>query len=84
VRTAAAILRTRSGSAIVSIPVIVPSATVKLITANGRPRTVMTTPGAWLVSTNYLFNMNNLGLGIGSDGLCEINRGPQPASSSSS
>jgi alkylhydroperoxidase family enzyme len=32
----------------------------------------------WLVSTNHLFNMNNLGLGIGSDGLCEINRGPTP------
>ena len=28
----------------------------------------------WLVSTNHLFNINNLGLGIGSDGLCEINR----------
>jgi hypothetical protein len=35
----------------------------------------------WLVSTNHLFNINNLGLGIGSDGLCEINRSPQPASS---
>jgi alkylhydroperoxidase family enzyme len=27
---------------------------------------------AWVVSTNHLFNINNLGLGIGSDGLCEI------------
>jgi len=26
----------------------------------------------WLVSSNHLFNINNLGLGIGSDGLCEI------------
>ena len=26
----------------------------------------------WLVSTNHLFNINNLGLGIGSDGLCEL------------
>lgn len=35
----------------------------------------------WLVATNHLFNIHNLGLGIGSDGLCEINRRPQPASS---
>jgi alkylhydroperoxidase family enzyme len=34
----------------------------------------------WLVSSNHLFNINNLGLGIGSDGLCEINRRPQRAS----
>jgi alkylhydroperoxidase family enzyme len=33
----------------------------------------------WLVSTNHLFNINNLGLGIGSDQLCEVNRRPQPA-----
>ena len=26
----------------------------------------------WLVSTSHLFNINNLGLGIGSDGLCSI------------
>lgn len=26
----------------------------------------------WLVSSNHLFNMNNLGLGIGSDGFCEL------------
>jgi alkylhydroperoxidase family enzyme len=36
----------------------------------------------WLVSTNHLFNINNLGLGIGSDGLCEINRRPEHASPS--
>jgi alkylhydroperoxidase family enzyme len=35
----------------------------------------------WVVATNHLFNINNLGLGIGSDGLCEINRRPQPAAS---
>lgn len=35
----------------------------------------------WIVSTNHLFNINNLGLGIGSDRLCEINRRPQAASS---
>lgn len=35
----------------------------------------------WIVSTNHLFNLNNLGLGVGSDGLCEIiDRKPQPAS----
>jgi alkylhydroperoxidase family enzyme len=34
----------------------------------------------WLVSSNYLFNINNIGLGITSDGLCELNRGRQPAS----
>jgi alkylhydroperoxidase family enzyme len=33
----------------------------------------------WIVATNHLFNINNLGLGIGSDGLCEINRAPRPA-----
>src|SRR5262245_48204074 len=45
VSTAAAIVRTRAGSAITSISVIWPSVTMKLITANGRPRTVTTTPG---------------------------------------
>jgi alkylhydroperoxidase family enzyme len=35
----------------------------------------------WLVSSNHLFNINNIGLGIGSDGLCEISRRHQPASS---
>src|SRR6266511_3031468 len=44
VRTAAAILRTRSGSA------ILPSATVKPTTVMGRPRTVATTPAAPLTS----------------------------------
>jgi alkylhydroperoxidase family enzyme len=34
----------------------------------------------WLVSSNHLFNINNIGLGITSDGLCELNRRPQPAS----
>lgn len=34
----------------------------------------------WIVSTNHLFNINNLGLGIGSDGLCETNRRPEHAS----
>jgi hypothetical protein len=47
----AAILRTRSGSTIALISAILPSATAKLITANGRPRTVTTTPGAALTST---------------------------------
>jgi alkylhydroperoxidase family enzyme len=28
----------------------------------------------WLVSSNHLFNINNLGLGIGSVGFCELNR----------
>jgi alkylhydroperoxidase family enzyme len=28
----------------------------------------------WVVSTNHLFNINNLGLGIGSDGFCELAR----------
>jgi alkylhydroperoxidase family enzyme len=27
---------------------------------------------AWIVSTNHLMNINNVGLGIGSDGLCEL------------
>ena len=26
----------------------------------------------WVVSSNFLLNINNLGLGIGSDGLCEL------------
>ncbi|MBS1884082.1 MAG: carboxymuconolactone decarboxylase family protein [Actinobacteria bacterium] len=29
---------------------------------------------AWLVSSEHLYNLNNLGLGIGSDGLCEVTR----------
>lgn len=35
----------------------------------------------WVVATNHLMNINNLGLGIGSDGLCEINRGAGSATS---
>lgn len=35
----------------------------------------------WLVSSNHLFNLNNHGLGIGSDGLCEINSKARPAPS---
>jgi alkylhydroperoxidase family enzyme len=30
----------------------------------------------WLVSTNHLFNINNLGLGISSDGLCDVAASP--------
>jgi alkylhydroperoxidase family enzyme len=30
----------------------------------------------WLVSSNHLFNINNLGLGIGSDGFCELKPSP--------
>jgi alkylhydroperoxidase family enzyme len=33
----------------------------------------------WVVSTENLSNINNLGLGIGSDGLCEISGSRQPA-----
>jgi alkylhydroperoxidase family enzyme len=32
----------------------------------------------WVVSSNHLFNLNNLGLGIGSDGLCELGQQPRP------
>jgi alkylhydroperoxidase family enzyme len=35
----------------------------------------------WIVATNHLFNISNHGLNIGSDGLCEIRRAPQNASS---
>src|SRR6266498_4395194 len=49
-RTAAASLPTRSGSAIASISTILPSATVKPITAKGRPPTVTTTPAAPFIS----------------------------------
>jgi alkylhydroperoxidase family enzyme len=34
----------------------------------------------WVVATNHLFNIGNIGLGIGSDGLCEIHRRAEPAS----
>ncbi|MBS1885751.1 MAG: carboxymuconolactone decarboxylase family protein [Actinobacteria bacterium] len=27
---------------------------------------------AWLISSEHLYNLNNLALGIGSDGLCEV------------
>src|SRR6516225_11867233 len=50
-RTAAAIVATRPGSAIVLTSVILRSATVKDITANGRPRNVTTTPGEPFTST---------------------------------
>lgn len=30
----------------------------------------------WLISSEHLYNLNNLGLGIGSDGLCQINNKP--------
>jgi alkylhydroperoxidase family enzyme len=33
----------------------------------------------WLVSTNHLFNISNLGLGITSDGLCDISTRPKSA-----
>ena len=38
----------------------------------------------WLVSSEHLYNINNLGLGIGSDGLCEISRANAAASRASS
>lgn len=31
----------------------------------------------WLISSEHLYNLNNLGLGIGSDGLCQIGKGPK-------
>jgi alkylhydroperoxidase family enzyme len=31
---------------------------------------------SWIVAGEHLHNMNNLGLGIGSDGLCEITKRP--------
>ncbi len=31
----------------------------------------------WLVSSEHLYNLNNLGLNIGSDGLCQISTGPK-------
>jgi alkylhydroperoxidase family enzyme len=38
----------------------------------------------WVVSSNHLFNINNVGLGIGSDGLCELNPRRAPKASMSS
>jgi alkylhydroperoxidase family enzyme len=32
----------------------------------------------WLVASEHIYNVTNIGLGIGSDGLCEL-AGPQPA-----
>jgi alkylhydroperoxidase family enzyme len=32
----------------------------------------------WIVSSNHLFNLNNHGLNIGSDGFCELTRRPEP------
>jgi len=34
----------------------------------------------WIIASENLSNISNLGLGIGSDGLCEISRSPQSAS----
>jgi hypothetical protein len=51
VKTAAVIVRTRRGSVIASIPAIMPSAMVKLITANGSPSLVTTTPAAPFIRT---------------------------------
>lgn len=36
----------------------------------------------WLVASEYLYNMTNHGLNIGSDGLCEISNKPQSAAAS--
>jgi hypothetical protein len=38
----------------------------------------------WLVSSEHLYNINNIGLGIGSDGLCEIRSRPTAAGSRAS
>jgi hypothetical protein len=38
----------------------------------------------WVVATNHLFNLTNRGLGIGSDGLCELNHSSQTAAASAS
>jgi alkylhydroperoxidase family enzyme len=38
----------------------------------------------WLVASENLSNISNLGLGIGSDGLCEIGSSRQPANSQTS
>jgi alkylhydroperoxidase family enzyme len=35
----------------------------------------------WLVSSEHLYNINNLGLGIGSDGLCQISNPPKATAS---
>ena len=37
----------------------------------------------WLISSEHLYNLNNLGLGIGSDGLCQIGSEPKSAATMS-
>ena len=37
----------------------------------------------WLVSSEHLYNLNNLGLNIGSDGLCQIGDRPRAATTQS-
>ncbi|MGO9819168.1 MAG: carboxymuconolactone decarboxylase family protein [Solirubrobacteraceae bacterium] len=32
----------------------------------------------WLVSSEHLYNINNIGLNIGSDGLCDVSSSPAP------
>jgi alkylhydroperoxidase family enzyme len=36
---------------------------------------------SWIVASEHLYNINNLGLGIGSDGLCEIGMRPESVAS---
>jgi hypothetical protein len=38
----------------------------------------------WVVSSEHLYNINNIGLGSGSDGLCEISSKPNAARSRAS
>lgn len=33
----------------------------------------------WVTASENLSNITNVGLGVGSDGLCQINRGPKPS-----
>ena len=33
----------------------------------------------WLVASEHLYNITNIGLNIGSDGLCEVRQRAQPA-----
>ena len=39
---------------------------------------------SWIVASEHLYNINNIGLGIGSDGLCEIGQSPEPRAAESS
>jgi alkylhydroperoxidase family enzyme len=39
---------------------------------------------SWIVASEHLYNINNIGLGIGSDGLCQIGQGPQSHAAQSS